>query len=98
MQRWMEAKVQRAKVNGIMRSGAGRALGEVWDDRKVGADKKPDRGFAPPTAPRESVARYGRVFTVSPVLKKINGFRVAFDHDKLTHKPTRAERRAAMQW
>ena len=35
MQRWMAAKMQLAKTHGTARSGAGRAFGDVWDDRPV---------------------------------------------------------------
>lgn len=40
MQRWMQAKMQRARVNGIAISGAGRPMGSVSEDRPIGATKE----------------------------------------------------------
>ncbi len=57
MQRWMEAKMQRGRVNGFTRSGAGRAMGDVFEDRTIGHDKKPDRGFAPVSDRKPMVIR-----------------------------------------
>lgn len=47
MQRWMAAKMILARSHGTAMSGAGRATGDVWDDRPRGAEKKEDRGFHP---------------------------------------------------
>lgn len=43
MQRWMQAKEQQARKHGRTISGAGRAIGDVWDDRPLrdGIDRSP---------------------------------------------------------
>lgn len=93
MQRWMEAKVARAKINGTARSGAGRALGDVWDDRPVGPAKR--EMFGAIAKRPEQIDIQDRIFTVSPVLKKVNGFIVARKRDR--NEPNRAARRAHLQ-
>lgn len=93
MQRWMEAKVARAKVNGTARSGANRAIGDVWDDRPVGPAKR--EKFQPVAKRPEQVNIQDRIFTVSPVLKKVNGFIVARKRDR--NDKNRAARRAHLQ-
>ena len=45
MQRWMEAKMQRARRHGAVKSGAGRAMGYVSEDRVI------RRGTAEPFQP-----------------------------------------------
>ena len=74
MQRWMRAKMQLAKTHGTLRSGANRAVGDVWDDRP---GRSPEEKVVPPPREREvqalRVATGIHYVTVSPVLKKING-------------------------
>ena len=35
-QRWMQSKLALARTHGLARSGAGRAMGDVWEDRMIG--------------------------------------------------------------
>lgn len=45
MQRWMQAALERARRNGVTRSGSNRAMGTPIEDVKVGPDKQDNRGF-----------------------------------------------------
>jgi len=66
----MQAKIQLGKSHGFTKSGAGRPMGFVSEDRNLGHDKEDTRA---PIKERniEQVGR--RIVTVSPVLRKING-------------------------
>lgn len=69
-QRWMQAKIELGKSHGFTKSGAGRPMGFVSEDRPLGADKEDTRA---PIKVRD-IERVGlRIVTVSPVMRKING-------------------------
>ncbi len=53
MQRWMAAKMEIAKRHGITVSGAGRALGHVFEDRKGRRGTDENREAPPPPVERE---------------------------------------------
>lgn len=58
-QRWMQAKLQLAKRNGMARSGHGRPIGPCWDDVIIrrGQYDGEDRGCKPITGRKPEVVR-----------------------------------------
>jgi hypothetical protein len=78
MQRWMQAKMAIAAKNGTTKSGANRAIGGVWDDRKIGY-----RDETVPGTPRERlIERHGNaIVEVTPVLRKVKGVVVVLKAD-----------------
>jgi hypothetical protein len=55
----MQAKMQLAKKNGMVRSGCNRPIGGCWDDVVIRRGKydEDDRGFSPITARKPDVIR-----------------------------------------
>lgn len=78
-QRWMQAKETIAKKNGRVKSGAGRAMGEVFEDRIMTRGK--DVILPPPVKPtREQHSR--RIVNVSRVKRNIRGTVVILKADR----------------
>lgn len=70
MQRWMQAKEQRAKIVGTMVSGAGGATGGVMEDR---FGRRPQDRIVGPIKERETERHGNRIVEVSPVRRKVRG-------------------------
>lgn len=70
MQRWMQGKMQLAKTHGTAKSGAGRAMGWVGEDRP---GRDPQLKDPAPTKARDTEWHGLRLVEVTPVLRKIRG-------------------------